>query len=186
MITLASTLLSVGLVTASVCLYIDADEKFNEAQHTLNNLSRLQLITALAVKDKSTIRMEETKMKKIREIKAPALFSNTSTATKVIGGLGLAATIGGIGVNEYLKGRGIDCECAGVVEAAEGTVESPKGTIAEWIDGQNKVCLVVTAVGIVLVVISIVRAIREVRAAKKLAAEAEEIPEVVDPEAQAA
>ena len=146
---------SAALASASVCLYADADQKSKQAQHTLSNLSRLQMITALAEKDKF-IRSEEEDMK---------TFSKISTQAKVAGAVGVAAIGGGIAIDQLTE-----------------KAPTEKTGVAGWFEAKNKWALGLEAGGAVLVGYATVKTIKDLRAAKKLEAEAASLQPVADPE----
>jgi hypothetical protein len=153
--TTAAAIGSAALASASLCLYLDADQKSKQAQHSLRNLSRLQLITALAEKDK-IIRSEEKEM---------AIFSKISTKAKVAGGIGVAAIGGGIAIDQLTEKTPTD-----------------KTGIAGWWEAKNKWGLGLEVGGGALVTCATGKSIKDIRAAKKREAEAAELQPVADPE----
>jgi hypothetical protein len=146
---------SAAIASASICLYIDADNKNKQAQHILSNLSRLQLITALAEKDK-IIRSEEYKMAKT--------LKKVSTKAKVAGAAGVVLIGAGIAVDQLTEKQ-----------------PTEKTGVAGWFEAKNKVAFSLEAAGAAAVCYASVQTILDLRAAKKREEEADALPEVADP-----
>ena len=155
-VTVGALTTAIALSSVSVGMYIDADRKNKQVQHNINNMTRLQLITAL---DAHEISKEDPHM----QIK---LFSKVSNGTKIMAAGGVAL-MGGAAIKHF------------AYDAKKEPAED-----AKTIMGLEPVTFGIGVAGAGLTTAAVVKGTVEVvktNKALKAAAETEALPEVADP-----
>ena len=149
------------LSSASICLFVDADEKSKQVQQNINNLTRLQLITALT---------SEENLKEDPQMKKLGIFSKTSNATKIMVAGGLTLTGAAAAKKFFYDDKQVPAE----------------GEELKTVCGLNPITFGIGVSGIALTAAGVTKGTFEiVKANKALKAAPEELPAVADPAAPA-
>lgn len=167
-------IVSVEIASASIILLIEADYKISQAEYIIKNLSRLELIRALAYKDKFS--KEELDMK--IKFKKPRV-SNVSNTALALTAIGIASLGAGI-----VKSQVWDKSNAPQIEEGAEQPFAPSGLI-DRIKGTDKVTLGLEGAGVALIIAGTTKAIIDVRHANAVLAADDDLPPVVDPTAGA-